>query len=133
MKTNKILWKFFLKKNCFHHKGLECKSNKTSDTWSNSGFGLMSTNEGEQSWTENLFLKIHWSVNTLFHPTSNDSLHEHHHMVNIKSDGIYLCGWSWRSYYIQSAKTRPNWHLLAQIMSSCLQNSGIKLESKKNH
>ena len=41
------------KKRCpFHHRGLECKSRKSRDTWSNRQFGLGVLHEAEQRLTE---------------------------------------------------------------------------------
>ena len=36
----------------FHHRGLECKSRKSRDTWSNRKFGLRVQNEAGQRLTE---------------------------------------------------------------------------------
>ena len=51
------------KKRCpFHFRGMECKSRKSRNTWSNSKFGLGVQNEAEQRLIENAQV----IVNTLF-------------------------------------------------------------------
>ena len=74
----------------------------------------------------NRVLSIKWQ-NTLFQQHNKDSTHEHHQMVNMKSDWLYSLQLKKLRSYIQSAKTRPgagcssdHEHLIAK--------SGLKLK-----
>ena len=90
----------------FHYRGLECKSRKSRDTWSNRQIWPWSTKWGRERLTdcqENALV----IANTLFQQhkrrlytwTSPDGLHRN------QIDYI-LCSQRWRSS-IESAKTRP--------------------------
>ena len=105
-----ILKKNNKKNNCFHHKGLECKSNMTSDTWSNRQVWSWSTKWRRAKVNRTLLKKY---TGHSKHPLSSTQVMILYMNITIwsisKSDWIYLCSWSWRSY-IQSAKRRPGAH-----------------------
>ena len=91
----------------FHDKGLECKSWKSRDTWSNRQVWLWSTERSRPN--TNTFCRENALVitNTLFQQ------HKRRLYTWTSPDGQYrnqidyiLCGQRWRSS-IQSAKTRP--------------------------
>ena len=91
----------------FHYRGLECKSRKSRNTWSNSKFGLGVRNEAGQRLME--FCKQNTLViaNTLFHQNKRRLY------TRTSPDGQYgnqmdsiLGSQRWRSS-IESAKTRP--------------------------
>jgi len=91
----------------FHYSGLECKSRKSRDTWSNRQFGLGVQNEAGQRLTEFCQENALVIANTLFQQ------HKRRLYTWISPDGQHrnqidyiLCSQRWRSA-IQSAKTRP--------------------------
>ena len=92
------------KKRCpFHYRGLECKSRKSRNSWSNRQIWPWSTGQRLIEFCQENALVI---ANTLFqqpkrrlHVTSPDGQHQE------KTDYIF-CSQRWRSS-IQSAKTRP--------------------------
>ena len=92
----------------FHYRGLECKSKKSRNTWSNMQiFGLVVQNEAGQRLIEFCRENALVIANTLFQQhkrrlypwTSPDG----HHQNQID---YILCSQRWRSC-IESAKTRP--------------------------
>ena len=88
------------KKRCpFHYKGLECKSRKSRNTWSNRQIGLGIRNEAGQRLIEfgqaNLFQQ---HKRRLYTWTSPDGQHR-------SQIDYILCSQRWRSS-VQSAKTR---------------------------
>ena len=88
------------------YRGLECKSRKSRDTWSNSKFGRGTQNEGGQRLTEFCQENALVIANTLFQQhkrrlyrwTSLDG--QHWNQID-----YFLCSQRWRSS-IQSGKTR---------------------------
>ena len=91
----------------FHYRGLECKSRKSRNTWSNQQIWPRSTDEAEQRLIEFCQENALVIANNLFQQhkrrlytwTSPDSQHQN------QIDYI-LCSQRWRSS-IQSKKTRP--------------------------
>ena len=91
----------------YHYRGLECKSKKSRNTWSNSKFGLGIRNEAGQRLIEFCQENALVIANTLFQQykrrlytwTSPDGQHQN------QIDYI-LCSQRWRNS-IQSTKTRP--------------------------
>ena len=91
----------------FHHRGLECKSRKSRDTWITGKFGLGVQNETRQRLTEFCQENALVIANTLFQRherwlytwTSPDSQYQN------QTDYV-LCSQRWRST-IQSVKKRP--------------------------
>ena len=95
----------------FHYRGLECKSRKSRDTWSNGKFGLGVQNESEKRLTEFCQENALVIASILFQQhkrrfytwTSPDGQHWNH-------IDIILCNQRWSNTFadsIQSAKTRP--------------------------
>ena len=106
MKTYKPFRANTQKRCPFHYRGLECKSRKSRNTWSNRQIGPWIWNEAGQRLIEFCQENALVIANTLFQQhkrrlytwTSPDGQHRN------QTDYI-LCGWGWRSS-IQSAKTR---------------------------
>ena len=101
----------------FHHRGLECKSRKSRNTWSN-----------RKVWP----WSMKWSMvqaNRVLSRERKHPLPTAQEITWTSPDGQYwdqihyiLCSWRWRSS-IQSAKTRLGL-TVAHILKSLLQNSG---------
>ena len=113
------------KKRCpFHHRGLECKSRKSRNTWSN-----------RQIWPWNM----EWSrantivfcqenalviTNTSSNNTRKDSIHGHHQMVNTEIRLIiFLAAKDGEALYSQQKQDGEQ--TVAQIMNSLLPNSDL--------
>ena len=117
-------FRYDLNKIPFDYRGLECKSRKSSDTWSNSQIWLWSTKQAGQSLTEFCQEKALLIENThlqqrkrgLYTGTSPDGQYQN------QIDYI-LCSQRWRSN-IQSAKQDQEL-TVAQIMNSLLPNSDL--------
>ena len=107
MKTYKPFRTHTQKRCPFHYRGLECKSRKSRNTWSNRQFGPWNTEWGRARTNRVLPRERTVIANTLFQQhkrrlytwTSPDGQHRN------QTDYI-LCSQRWRSS-IQSAKTRP--------------------------
>ena len=96
------------KKKCpLHHRGLECRSRKSRDTWSNWQIWSWST-KSSRSKANRVLPRERTSHSK--HPlltTQEKTLHMYiTRWPTPKSDCLYLCSQRWRSS-IQSAKTRP--------------------------
>ena len=91
----------------FHYRGLECKSRKSRNTWSNRQIGPCLQNEAGQRLVEFCQENALVRANTFSNNTREDSTHGHHQMVNTEIRLIiFFCSQIWGSS-IQSAKTRP--------------------------
>ena len=106
MKTYKTFRTNTQKRCLFHYKGLECKSRKSRNTWSNRQIWPWNTGEAGQRLIEFYQENALVIANTLFQQhkdiytwTSPDGQHQN------QIDYI-ICNQRWRSS-IQSAKTRP--------------------------
>ena len=95
------------KRYLFHYRGLECKSRKSRNTWSNRQIGLGVQNEAGQRLTEFCQENALVIANTLFQQ------HKRRLYTWTSPDGqqqnqidYILCSQRWRSS-IQSTKTRP--------------------------
>ena len=88
------------------NRGLEWKSRKSRDTWSNRQIWPWRTKRSRVKFT-NFAKRMHSSQQI---PSSNstreDCTHGHHQTVNTDQIDYILCSQRWRSS-IQSAKTRP--------------------------
>ena len=91
----------------FHHRGLECKSRKSRDTWSNRQVWIWSTKWSRAKAIRVLPRECTGHSNTLFQQ------HKRQLYMWTSSDGQYwnqidyiLCSWRWKNS-IQSAKIRP--------------------------
>ena len=112
------------KKKChFQHRGLECQSKKSRDTWSNRQVWPCSTKWSREKANRVLPGEHTGHKNTLFQQ------HTRWPYTWTSPDGQYqnqiyyiLLSWRWRSS-TQLAKTRQG--AVAQIMNSLLQNSDL--------
>ena len=114
------------KKRCpFHHRGLQCKSRKSSSIWSNrQAFGLGVQNEAEQR-LKQFCQETHWPQQiSSSNNTRDDSTHGHHQMVNTEIRLIiFFKAEDGEALY---SKQKQDLELtVAQIISSLLQNSGL--------
>ena len=91
----------------FHYRGLECKSRKSRNTWSNRQIWPWSTEWSSVKANRVLPRECtSHSKHLLLTNTREDSTHGHHHMANTKIRLTILCSQRSRSS-IQSTKTRP--------------------------
>ena len=97
-----------LKRCPFHHRGLECKSKKSGETWSSRQSWPWGTKwsraKAKRIFQENklVFIKTPSSSNT-----RDNSTHGHQQIVNSENQINYiLCSQRWRSS-TKSAETRP--------------------------
>ena len=96
------------KKRCpFHHRGLECKSRKSRDTWSNRQVWPWNT-KWSRAKAKRILPRERTGHSKHPHPTTQETaLHMDITRWSIlKSDELYFCSQRWRRS-IQSAKTRP--------------------------
>ena len=106
----------------FHYRGLECKSRKSRNTWSNSKFGLGVQNEAGQRLIEFCQENTLVTANTLFQYTREDSTRGHHQMVNIEIRLIiFFAVKDGEALYSQQKQDQEL--TVAQIMNSLLPNS----------
>ena len=91
----------------FHYRGLECKSRKSRDTWSNRKIWPWSTKQSRTK-ANRVLQREHTGHSKHRLPTTQEkTLHMHITIWSLlKSDDYILCSQRWRSS-IQSAKTRP--------------------------
>ena len=96
------------KKRCpFHHRGLEWKSRKSKDTWSNRQIWPWSTKENREKANRVLPKESTGHSKHCLPTTQEMTLHMDITRLSIlKSGWLYSFSWRWRSS-IQSAKTRP--------------------------
>ena len=114
----------------FSYRGLECKSNKSRNTWNNRQVGIGVQNEVGKRLTEICQKNVPVIANTLFQQskrwlytqTSLDGQHQNQIMFFATKDGSAL--------YFQEKQDLEL--IVAQIMSSLLKNSGLNL-SRGNH
>ena len=105
----------------FHHKGLECKSRKSRDTWSNRQVWPWSTNEAGQRLTE------FCQENTLVIETTDNSTHGHHQIVNTEIRLIiFFVAEDGEALYNQHKQDREL--TVPQITNSLLQKFRLKLK-----
>ena len=84
----------------FHYRGLECKSRKSRNTWSNRQIWPWNAEKAGQRLIEFCQENTLVIANTLFQQ------HKRRLYTLTSPDGLYSCSQRWRSS-IQSAKTRP--------------------------
>ena len=109
----------------FHYRGLECKSRKSRNTWSNRQIWPWSM-EWSRAKANRVLPREHTDHNK--HSSNNtreDSTHGHHHMVNTKIRLIiFFAAKDGEAIYSQQ---KQDWELtVAQIMNSLLPNSDLK-------
>ena len=97
------------KKSPFHHRGLECKSRKSRDTWSNRQVWPWST---KWSRAEANRVLPRWCTGHSKHPLlthKRNSTHGLHQMVNSKIRLIILCSGRWEKLYTVSKYKTRSW------------------------
>ena len=90
----------------FHYRGLECKTRKSRNTWSNRQIWPWSTERRGQRLIEFCHKNALVVANALFQQHRRRLTRGHHQMINTEIRLIILCSQKWKSS-IQSAKTRP--------------------------
>ena len=109
----------------FHHKGLECKSRKSRDTWNNRQVWPWSTRWSKAKGNR-VLPREH--IGHRKHPLSttqrDNSTHGHHKMVSTKIRlFIFFAGKDGEALYSQQKQDLEK--TVAQIMNSLLQNSDL--------
>ena len=105
----------------FHYRGLECKSRKSRNTWSNRQIWPWST-KWSRAKAKSFAKRMPWSYQT---PSSNNtrdkSTHGHHQMVNTEIRLIiFFVGKDGEALYSQQ---KQDWELTGSDYESLLQNS----------
>ena len=109
------------KRSPFHHRGLECNSRKSRDTWSNK-FDLGVKNKAGQRLTEFCQENALVIVNTLFQQNKRRSTHGHHQIINTEIRLImFLAAKFGEALYSQQKQDLGL--TVAQIMNSLLKTS----------
>ena len=96
----------------FHHRGLECKSRRSRDNWSNRQVGLGIQNESGQRLTEFCQENILIIANISSNNTRDSTTHGHHQTVNTEIRLIIFFAPVNGEALLQPAKTRPGAHWL---------------------
>ena len=132
----KVLWRSTrpfrtnTQKRCpFHYRGLECKSRKSRNTWSNRQIWPWSTEWAGQRLIEFCQENALVIPNTLFQHIREGSTHGHHQRVNTKIRLIiFFAPKDGETLYSQQ---KQDWELtVAQIMNSLLPNTDLKKVGK---
>ena len=108
----------------FHYKGLECKSRKSRNTWSNRQIWPWSI-EWSRAKTNRVFPRERTGHSKHPLPTTQEkTLHGHHEMVNTEIRLIiFFAAKEGEALYSQQ---KQDWELtVAQIMNSLLLNSDL--------
>ena len=107
----------------FHYRGLECKSRKSRNTWSNRQIWPWST-EWSRAKAKRVLPREHTGHSKHPFPTRQDSTHEHHQMVNTEIRLIiFFAAKDGEALYSQQ---KQDWEVIvAQIMNSLLPNSDL--------
>ena len=107
----------------FHHRGLECKSRKSRDTWSNRQVWPWSTKRSREKADRTLSRECSGhSKHPLPTTTREDSTHGHHQMVNTEIRLIIF--FVAKDGEVLYSQQKQDWELtVAQIMNSLLPNS----------
>ena len=110
----------------FHYRGLECKSRKSRNTWSNRQIGPCLQNEAGQRLVEFCQENALVRANTFSNNTREDSTHGHHQMTNTEIRLIiFFATKDWEGLY---SWQKQDWKLtVAQIMNCLLPNSDLNL------
>ena len=121
------------KKCPFHHRGLECKSRKSRNTWSNRQIWPWSTECSRAKANKSFTKRMHWSQQT---PSSNntreDFTHGHHQMVNAKIRLIIVFEPKMEKLYTVSKNKTGSWLWLRSWTPYCQIQTEIE-ESGENH
>ena len=107
----------------FHYRGLECKSTKSRNSWSNRQIWPWSTERSRAK--ANRVLPRECTGHSKHPlPISQDSTHGHHQMVNTEIRlTIFFAGKGGEALYSQQKQDREM--SMAQIMNSLLPNSDL--------
>ena len=132
MKTYKTFWTNTQKRYLFHYRGLECKSRKSRDTWSNRQIWPWITKQSRSK--AHRVLPRERTCNSKPSPknTRKDPTCGHHQMVNIEIRLIiFFVAKEGEALYSQQ---KQDWVLtVAQIMNSLLPNSDLNSRKWGNH
>ena len=108
----------------FHYRGLECKSRKSRNTWSNREIWPWNTNEAGQRLIEFCQENALVRTNTLFQQHREDSTHGCHQMVNTEIRLIiFFAAKDGEALYSQQKQDQEL--TVAQTMNSLLPNSDL--------
>ena len=108
-----------------HYRGLECKSRKSTNTWSNRKIWPWSTEWSRAKANKSFAKRTHWLSQTpSYNNTREDSTHGHHQMVNTKIRLIiFFAAEDGEALYSQQ---KQDWELtVEQIMNSLWSNSDL--------
>ena len=115
------------KRCAFHYRGLECKSRKSRNTWSNRQIWPGST-EWSRAKADRVLPREHTGHSKHHLPTQETCLHMsthgHHHVVNTKSRVIIFFG-AKDGEALYSQQKQDQELTVAQIMNSLLPNSDL--------
>ena len=105
----------------FHYRGLECKSRKSRNTWSNRQIWPWNV-EWSRAKTNRVFPRK--CTGHTYNNTREDSTHGHHQMVNTKIRLIiFFAAKDGEALYSQQKQDQEQ--TVAQIMNSLLPNSDL--------
>ena len=96
------------RRSSFHHRGLECKSRKSRDTWSNRRIWLCST-EWSRAKTNGVLPRERTGQSKHSLETTQDSTHGHHQMVNSKIRLIIFLQTKMEKHYTVSKNKTRSW------------------------
>ena len=122
-----------IQKRCpFHYRGLECKSRKSRNTWSNRQIRPWSTEWSRAKANRVLPSELTGHSKHSSDNTREDSIHGHPQMVNTKIRLIiFFAAKDGEALYSQQKQDREL--TVAQTMNSLLPNSDLNWESRENH
>ena len=107
----------------FHYRGLECKSRKSRDTWSNRQIWPWST-KWSRAKANRVLSRERTGHSKHPLPTTQDAIHGHHQMVNTKIRLIIF--FAAKDREVLYSQQKQDWELtMAQIMDSLLPNSDL--------
>ena len=109
-----------IKKRCpFHHRGLECKSRKSRDTWNNRQVWPWSTKLSRTKANSSV-KRTHWSWPTPFSNNPRDDFkHRHDRMINIEIILIIFFAVKDGEVYSQNKNQTWSWLLLRSWVPYC--------------
>ena len=114
-----------MEKRCpFHYRGLECKSRKSRDSWSNRQVGIGVQNEARQRLTEFCLENTLVIGNTFFQWHKRRSPHGQHQIVDTKIRLITLLA-AEDGEALNSQQKHDQELSVAQLMNSLLPNSDL--------
>ena len=103
----------------FHYRGLECKSRKSRNTFSNRQIWPLST-KWSRAKANSFAKRMHGSLQTLSsNKTREDSTHGHHQMVNIEIRLIIFFAVKMEKFYTVSKNKTGSWLWLRSWTPYC--------------